>query len=80
MPSPAFTIAMPVVRAARYGAPAAPWRRTSAVTPVRSRVRTVSTSDSPLLTLLPATPRSTTVAPSALAASSKLTRVRVDPS
>ena len=54
------------------------WRRTQTVTPVRSSVRSVSTSDSPLPTLLPAMARSTVVAPSAFAASSKLTRVRVD--
>ena len=68
------------MRAARCAAPAEPWRSTSVVTPVRSSVRSVSTSDSPLATLLPATDRSTVVAPSALAASSKLTRVRVDAS
>ena len=80
VPSPAFTIRRPVARATRYGAPDAAWRSTTAVTPVRSSVRSVSTSDSPFATLLPAIPRSTTVAPSALAASSKLTRVRVEAS
>ena len=80
MPSPALTTRRPVVRAARCAAPDDPWRRTSVVTPVRSSVRSVSTSDSPLTTLLPATDRSTVVAPSAFAASSKLTRVRVEAS
>ena len=48
VPSPAFTIAQAgALRAARYGAPDAAWRRTTVVTPVRSRVRSVSTSDSP---------------------------------
>ena len=50
------------------------------MTPVRSNVRAVSISDSPFPTLLPAMPRSTTVAPRAFAASSNDTRVRVEAS
>ena len=80
VPSPALITRRPVLRAARCAAPDEAWRSTTVVTPVRSSVRSVSTSDSPLTTLLPATDRSTVVAPSAFAASSKLTRVRVEAS
>ena len=64
------------VRALRWRA----WRSTIIRIPVRSMVRRVSTRDSPLATLLPATDRSVTVAPSSRAASSNDTRVRVEAS
>ena len=80
VPSPAFTIRAPVLRAARYGAPDSGCRSTIVPIPVRSSVRSVSTSDSPLVALLASIGRFTTCAPSAVAASSKLTRVRVEAS
>jgi hypothetical protein len=67
-------------RAARYGAPLRPCRITTTAAPSASSVRTVSMSDSPLLTELADAETLTTSAPSARAAISKETRVRVDAS
>src|SRR5918992_5500077 len=79
-PSPALTTAAPVWRAARVAAPVAGCRNTMASAPRRSRVTTVSISDSPLAMAEPLSESEITCAPERLAASSKETAVLVDAS
>ncbi len=79
-PSPALSTLPPNVSAARYGAPLTAWRMTSIPAPSASMVRTVSTSDSPLVTDEVDAAMLVTSALRFLAAISKLTRVRVDAS
>src|ERR687895_1955556 len=69
-----------VWRAARVAAPVAGWRSTIASAPRRSRVTTVSISDSPLVIAEPFSESEITCAPERLAASSKETAVLVDAS
>jgi hypothetical protein len=66
--------------AARYGAPDVPWRMTSICAPSAWTVRIVSTRLSPFVTELADAAMFTTSAERFLAATSKLTRVRVDAS
>ena len=66
-----------MARAIRSGAPDSLERTTTMLAPSAWSVRTVSTSDSPLVTLLAEAVTLTTSAPSFLPASSKETRVRV---
>jgi hypothetical protein len=68
----------PNVSAARYGAPLVACRITSMCAPSASTVRTVSTSDSPLVTDDVDAAMFVTSAPRFLAAVSNDTRVRVD--
>ena len=79
-PSPPLSTEPPKISAARYGAPLTLWRITSIWAPSASTVRTVSTSDSPFDTDDEAAAMLTTSAERFLAATSKLTRVRVDAS
>jgi len=67
-------------RARKWGAPEAAWRITMASGRMAARVLSVSTSDSPLLTLEPEAVMPIASAPRRLAAISKLVRVRVDAS
>src|SRR4051812_43115879 len=76
-PSPALITLARTERATRRGAPAAGWRTTSASAPMASRLRTVSSSDSPLATLEASFWKLSTSAPSALAATSNELRVLV---
>src|SRR5437868_4886165 len=76
-PSPALITLARTARATSLGAPAAGWRTTSASAPMASRLRTVSSSDSPLATLEASFWKMRTSAPSAFAATSKELRVRV---
>ena len=79
-PSPPLSTDPPKTSAARYGAPLTLWRITSMCAPSASTVRTVSTSDSPFETDEDAAAMFTTSAERFLAATSKLTRVRVEAS
>src|SRR3954469_17768697 len=76
-PSPAWITLALTARATSRGAPAAGCLRTSASAPMASRLRTVSSSDSPLATLEASFWKLSTSAPSALAATSNELRVRV---
>src|SRR5438132_6869869 len=76
-PSPALITLARTARATSLGAPAAGWRTTSASAPMASRLRTVSSSDSPLATLEASFWKARTSAPRAFAATSKELRVRV---
>src|SRR5467141_3403171 len=76
-PSPALITLARTARATSRGAPAAGWRTTSASAPMASRLRTVSSSDSPLETLEASFWKLSTSAPSAFAATSNELRVRV---
>src|SRR6266478_2424090 len=76
-PSPALITLARTARATSRGAPAAGWRTTRASAPMASRLRTVSSSDSPLATLEASFWKVRTSAPSAFAATSKELRVRV---
>src|SRR6266478_5413726 len=76
-PSPALITLARTARATSLGAPAAGWRTTSASAPMASRLRTVSSSDSPLATLEASFWKVRTSAPSAFAATSNELRVRV---
>src|SRR5438552_2473610 len=76
-PSPALITLARTARATSLGAPAAGWRTTRASAPMASRLRTVSSSDSPLATLEASFWKMRTSAPSAFAATSKELRVRV---
>ena len=79
-PSPPLSTLPEKCSAARYGAPEVAWRITSIRAPSASTVRIVSMSDSPFVTdELPAA-MFTTSADRFLAATSKLTRVRVEAS
>ncbi len=79
-PSPPLSTDPPKISAARYGAPLTLWRMTSMCAPSASMVRIVSTSDSPFVTDDAAAAMLTTSAERFLAATSKLTRVRVEAS
>ena len=79
-PSPPLRTDPPNTSAARYGAPDTPWRMTSMCAPSASTVRTVSTSDSPFVTDDADAAMLTTSQERFLAATSKLTRVRVEAS
>ena len=79
-PSPPLSTDPPNTSAARYGAPDAGWRITSMSAPSASIVRTVSTSDSPFDTDEVEAATFTTSADRFFAATSKLTRVRVEAS
>src|ERR1700682_4562703 len=76
-PSPALITLAFTARATSLGAPAAGWRSTSASAPMASRLRTVSSSDSPLVTLDASFWQVRTSAPRARAATSNEPRVRV---
>src|SRR3989440_3219102 len=76
-PSPALITLARTARATSRGAPAAGWRTISASAPMASRLRTVSSSDSPLETLEASFWKLSTSAPSAFAATSNELRVRV---
>ena len=76
-PSPPLMTLAFSSRATVYGAPEAPWRMTTMSAPSACKVRVVSTSVSPFSTLDPDAEIFTTSAERFLAASSKLTRVRV---
>ena len=82
VPSPALTTAASIQPElpAGSGAPEAPWRMTTASTPMASRVSAVSFRDSPLETLEPLAEKLMTSAESRLAAASKEIRVRVESS
>src|SRR5438132_3725002 len=77
-PSPALITLARTARATSRGAPAAGCRTTSASAPMASRLRTVSSSDSPLATLEASFWKESTSAPSERAATSKELRVRVE--
>ena len=79
-PSPPLRTCPLKCSAASYGAPDVAWRMTSIRAPSASTVRTVSMSDSPFDTDELAAAMFTTSAERFLAATSKLTRVRVDAS
>ena len=79
-PSPPLSTEPPNTSAARYGAPLTLWRMTSMWAPSASTVRIVSTSDSPFATDDVAAAMLTTSAERFFAATSKLTRVRVEAS
>ena len=79
-PSPPLSTEPPKTSAARYGAPDAWCRITSMSAPSASIVRTVSTSDSPFDTDDVEAATLTTSADRFFAATSKLTRVRVEAS
>src|SRR5438105_9093901 len=79
-PSPALMTLARTARDTARGAPAAGWRTTNTSAPIASRLRTVSCSDSPLLTLEASFWKLSTSAPSACAATSKELRVRVEAS
>src|SRR4051812_35028594 len=76
-PSPALITLALTARATSRGAPAAGCLKTSASAPMASRLRTVSSSDSPFATLEASFWKLSTSAPSALAATSNELRVRV---
>src|ERR1039458_4766754 len=80
VPSPALMMGVGRWRARKCGAPLAEWRITMASGRIAPRVFSVSTSDSPLLTLDPDAVMDTASAPRRLAAISKLVRVRVEAS
>ena len=80
MPSPAL-ITFDSMRSARNcAAPEAPWRMTTMSIRIASRLRAVSTSVSPLLTLDPDAATLTVSAERRFSANSNETRVRVDAS
>ena len=80
MPSPAFSTGRPVDSSSSHGAPLELWRRIIASAPSERSVRPVSFSVSPFSMLEERLEISAVSAPSALAASSKLVRVRVEDS
>ena len=79
-PSPALMTLPRNSRATRYGAPEVACRMTSTRAPSASRVRIVSSSDSPFSIDEPPALTFTTSAERCFAATSKLTRVRVEAS
>ncbi len=79
-PSPPLRTWPPKTCAARYGAPVVACRITRISAPSASRVRIVSTSDSPFVTEDVPVEIETTSAERLRAATSKLTRVRVEAS
>jgi hypothetical protein len=80
MPSPALSTGRRVAASSSQGAPEELWRRIMASAPSARSVRPVSFSDSPFSMLEERLETSVVSAPSPLAASSKLVRVRVDDS
>ncbi len=80
MPSPALMIGVGRCRARKCGAPEAECRITMASGRMAASVFSVSTSDSPFVTLEPDAVIETASAPRRLAAISKLVRVRVEAS
>ena len=76
-PSPALITLAETSLATTYGAPAWWWRITTQSAPSACRVRMVSINDSPLVTEEVLAATLTVSAPSALAATSNPTRVRV---
>ena len=80
MPSPALITGSRVDSSSSHAAPDELWRRIMASAPSARSVRPVSFSDSPFSMLELRLETSVVSAPSALQASSKLVRVRVDDS
>jgi len=78
MPSPALSTGRPVSFSSSQGAPFALWRRMMVSAPSARSVRPVSFSDSPFSIEELRLEINVVSAPSALAASSKLVRVRVE--